>query len=107
MTLLEILKDKLNERYINLINWNNFELERSRIIRKFDAEYEKILKAEKLKPYYTKYSIIVSIRNSTKMQKYKKEMAVNNWNRKAVIKNLTQLKREIKTLNVANSKLTK
>jgi hypothetical protein len=41
------------------------------------------------------------------MQKYKKEMAVNNWNRKAVIKNLTQLKREIKTLNVANSKITK
>lgn len=107
MTLSEILKDKQNERYINLINWNNLELERSRIIRKFDAEYEKILKAEKLKLYYTKYSIIVSISKSTKMQKYKKEMAVNNWNRKAIIKNLTQLKREIKTLNVANSKLTK
>jgi hypothetical protein len=107
MTLLEILKDKLNERYINLMNLKNLELERPRIIRKFDAEYERILKAEKLKPYYTKYSIIVSISKSTKMQKYKKEMAVNNWNRKAVIKNLTQLKREIKTLNVANSKLTK
>ncbi len=107
MTLLEILKDKLNERYINLINWNNLELERSRIIRKFDAEYEKILKAEKLKLYPTKYSIIVSISKSTKMQKYKKEMSVNNQNRKAVIKNLTHLKREIKTLNVANSKLTK
>jgi hypothetical protein len=107
MTLLEILKDKLNERYINLINWNNLELERSRIIRKFDAEYDRIIKAEKLKSYYTKYSIVASIRNSTKMQKYKKEMSVNNQNRKAVIKNLTQLKREIKTLNVANSKLTK
>lgn len=107
MTLLEILKDKQNERYINLINWNNFELERSRIIRKFDAEYERILKAEKLKPYYTKYSIIMSIAKSTKMQKYKKEMSVNNLNRKVVIKNLTLLKREIKTLNIANSKLTK
>lgn len=107
MTLSEIIKDKLNERYTNLLSWNNLELQRSRIIRKFDAEYEKIIKAEKLKPYYTKYSIIVSISKSTKMQKYRKEISENNVNRKVVIKNLISLKREIKILNVANSKLTK
>jgi hypothetical protein len=80
MTISEILKDKQNERYINLMNWNNLELERSRIIRKLDAEYDRIIKAEKLKLYSTKYSIVASIRNSTKMQKYKKEMANHRQN---------------------------
>ena len=106
MELSEILKDKLNERYTYVLSTINLECERSRIIRKFDLEYSKIVKDVYGAPFGNNWKIRSVINDSSKMRKYQRELILNKENRKKIHKQLKLLKQEIKTLNTANSKIS-
>ena len=107
MNLSEILKEKQNERWGYLQRMRNLEGERENIIRKFNTEHLKIVKYVFAEPMPNKYKVRRMVKESSKMAKYQKELNENKVFRRECTKKLISLKREVQTLNIVNSKITK
>lgn len=105
MKLSELIKDKLNDHYCNLMGLQILVVKRMTIIRKFDTEYSKIVKSVYEDSFGSNWKVRSIINESSKMKKYQKELNDNKEYRKNIHKKLSTLKKEIKILNDANSKL--
>lgn len=105
MTLSEILKEKLEERFKYVTYLNHLNEERKKIVLKFDKEYLVLYNRVQNTVGYSFYAIRRAVNESSKINKYRKEISDNTEKRKETIKKIKTLKTEIKVLNDTNSKL--
>jgi hypothetical protein len=104
-SISELLKDKLDNRNSKINQLILLDNELKNIIHKFDTEFKKILKSiTSPEGKWNRWSLRSKINESTKMQKYQKEITDNKNLRKEIHKSLRILKVNIQMLNISNSK---
>jgi hypothetical protein len=105
MKLIDIIQVKQDEYKGAIWNMNYLSNKRKAIAYKFDKEYSAILKRLQINPGSTSWELRRAVNESTKIQKYKIEIAKNSVDRANNFKQIKRIKTELKNLKDANSKI--
>jgi len=101
--LSQIIAQKNWEKQYRVKLLNELSAQLPFIVESFNKEYQQ-LRNQIVAQNGSNYDLRRAIKSSVKMQKNQEQIILNKASRKEIIKMISELKKEIKALNIKNSK---